>query len=143
MQLLETYKNPFEYKAYSYNIEVSVRPFYADELSDILSNKNVFIYKVKITNNSEHTIQLISRRWHIIEQNGINNVIEGEGVVGKQPIIEPGKNFEYVSQAILYSSEGIMYGEYRCKNLVTQKEFDVTIPPFSLDKDLFGKKQIN
>jgi ApaG protein len=133
MQLLEMFKNPYEYKSQTDGVEVCVRPFYAKELSHPSQNKYVFVYKVKITNYALNSIQLISREWNIVEEDGTKYHIEGEGVIGKQPIIESGSDFEYASQAILYQKSGIMYGIYSCVNMNTLEVIEVKIPAFSLD----------
>ncbi len=128
-------KNPYQYSAVSYDIEVQVRPFYAKEFSDPFLHKYVYMYTVKIFNKSEDVIKLINRKWHIIEEDGSHSSIEGEGVVGQQPIIKA-KNgrFEYTSQAILYTKSGLMYGEYSCKKIEKNNEIiNIKIPAFSLD----------
>lgn len=125
--------NPYEYTALTKGIEVTVRPFYAEELSQPASHKYVYVYKVSIKNNSQSPVKLVSREWHIVEEDGTAYNITGEGVIGKQPVIEIGAAFEYASQAILYSKTGIMYGTYNCINLTNSENIEVSIPAFSLD----------
>lgn len=116
-------------------IEVSVKPFFAEDLSQPSSNKYVFIYKIHIKNSSENKVQLISREWHVIESDGTSYDIEGEGVVGKQPVIDRGEEFEYASQAILFGDNGMMYGNYYFENLEDNSEIKVKIPAFPLEKE--------
>ena len=138
MQLQEEY-NKHEYKSFSNGIEILVKPFYADELSKPYMNRHIFVYKIKIKNNSTNKVQLLRRKWKIVENDGTNYSIEGEGVIGKQPVIESNEEFEYASQAILYADSGIMYGTYSFINLDTNNVMEVEIPAFSLDTYLDDK----
>lgn len=137
-------KNPYQYNAVSYGIEVQVRPFYAKELSDPFSHKYIYMYTVKITNKSEDSVKVVNRKWHIIEEDGTHSVIGGEGVVGQTPILSAKTGmFEYTSQAILYNKSGIMYGEYSCKKIDKNGEIiNIKIPPFSLDSNIDFFKSI-
>ncbi len=132
MQSQETF-NPYNYRQVTQGIEIIVRPFFAKELSDKSNHKYVFIYKIAIKNHSPSSIQLISRKWHIIEKDGTTNSTIGEGVVGQQPIIEVNSEFEYASQAVLYTESGIMYGSYFFTNLSNSESIEAIIPAFSLD----------
>ncbi len=127
---------PYQVVAISSNVEVRVRAFYASELSSDTINSHVFIYKIKISNHSEDDIKLLAREWHVIQEDGFSEVVRGEGVIGKQPIIKSGGLFEYASQAVLFTTSGVMYGTFFCLNLQNWKNLEVTIPAFSLDKDL-------
>ncbi|MDX1924447.1 MAG: Co2+/Mg2+ efflux protein ApaG [Rickettsiaceae bacterium] len=120
----------------SNNIEVSVRPFYAAELSSSSSHSHVYIYKIKIKNHSPDDIKLLSREWNIAQEDGFFEIVRGEGVVGKQPVIKSGGEFEYASQAILFAPSGMMYGSFYCLNLHTWKNIEVKIPAFSLDREV-------
>jgi ApaG protein len=127
------YDNPSLYRSKTEGVEVCVRPFYAKELSQPHNNKYVFVYRIKIINHNINSIQLITREWNIVEEDGTQHYLEGEGVIGQQPIIEPGQNFEYASQAVLFKKSGIMYGFYHCINLRTNEYMEIEIPAFSLD----------
>jgi len=131
--------NSYEYSLQTNDIEISVRPFYADELSSPRQNKYVFIYKIKIRNFSSNAVKLLKRFWNIVDSDGMIYVVEGEGVIGEQPIIKPGQEFEYASQAILFSSSGMMYGKYNFINTNTNDNFDAKIPAFSLDSEDFNE----
>lgn len=128
----EEYKD-FEYSLLTDGIEVNVRPFYAEELSQPSIHKYVFVYKVRIKNFTENKVQLMSREWHIVEGDGTKYNVNGEGVVGKQPILDVNEEFEYASQAILFENNGMMFGSYNFKVIDTNSEMNVKIPPFSLD----------
>ena len=76
---------------------VNVEPTYLEEHSDPYEDSYLWAYKVKIKNNSDETIKLISRHWKIFDSNGSFREVRGKGVVGEQPILEPGEEFEYTS----------------------------------------------
>ena len=92
----------------------------------------LWAYKVIIKNNSEHTVKLISRHWKIFDSNGSYREVKGKGVVGEQPVLEPGQEFEYTSGTPLKTTSGMMHGSYLMQNFEGE-EFEVKIPPFSLD----------
>lgn len=120
------------YKRTTRSIEVTVRPTYLEEQSEPDSSHYVWAYWVRIENHSDKTVQLYNRRWKITDAFGRNQEVEGEGVVGEQPILRPGEAFEYTSGTPLTTPSGIMVGTYE---LGTEdgKRFEVNIPAFSLD----------
>jgi ApaG protein len=92
----------------------------------------VWAYMVEIENAGEHTVQLVSRRWLITDGRGREEVVEGLGVVGEQPILRPGEKHQYTSGCALPTPTGSMVGGYHM--LVDGGEaFDAAIPAFSLD----------
>ncbi len=113
-------------------IKVSVETFYQPEYSRPLDNEFMFAYRVTIENTTEHTIKLISRHWHIVEASGMKREVEGLGVVGKQPVIEPGQQHQYLSGCRLRTSLGKMYGSYLMERQADAKQFTVQIPEFML-----------
>lgn len=119
------------YTATTEGIRITVRPVYMDGQSDVLQHKFVFAYFIRIENNSAATVQLMRRQWFIRHSSGRTEEVEGEGVVGKQPVIRPGEAHEYNSYCILETLEGNMEGTY-----LMQREdgelFRVTIPKFTL-----------
>ncbi len=119
------------YVATTENITVSVRPIYLDGQSDPMSRKFVFAYYVRIVNEGEGEVQLIRRHWFIHDARGDVKEVEGEGVVGKQPLLHPGGSHEYSSFCVLETFEGYMEGTYV---MVRQNgdRFRVTIPRFNL-----------
>ncbi|MDX1916857.1 MAG: Co2+/Mg2+ efflux protein ApaG [Rickettsiaceae bacterium] len=125
----------FQYSSTSGDIIVYAKSFYAAELSNITSHNHVFIYKIKISNRSQDDIKLIAREWTVVQEGGLTDIIRGEGVVGKQPVIKSGKDFEYASQTILFSSSGVMYGKFFCLNLQSWQNISIDIPAFSLDQN--------
>jgi ApaG protein len=113
-------------------VSVTVETFYQPNQSNPVNSEFLFAYRITIENLSTMPIQLISRHWHIVDSNGTEREVEGEGVVGQQPIIQPGENYQYVSAANLRSDIGKMYGTYQMVNLYNKKTFDVSIPEFQL-----------
>ena len=111
---------------------VNVEPTYLEDHSDPSENTYLWAYKVRITNYSQSSVKLISRHWKIFDSNGSHREVKGEGVVGEQPVLEPGDEFEYTSGTPLKTNSGIMSGSYQMQDL-QGKIFDVNIPPFSLD----------
>lgn len=113
------------------HIRVSVRPLYIESESNVLSRKFVFAYFIKIENLGSDTVQLLRRHWFITHDTGKVEEVEGEGVIGKQPVIHPGESHEYNSFCILESLEGFMEGTYLMKRSNNQT-FYITIPRFVL-----------
>jgi ApaG protein len=122
--------NPFFYKE-SNGIRITVRPAYLRDQSEPSARHYVFAYYVRVENISTATAQLVSRRWLIHDSIGEDTEVEGEGVVGEQPVIEPGGVHEYQSFCILKSGEGFMEGHY---NFVRSDSttFRAEIPRFIL-----------
>lgn len=113
-------------------VKVSVETTYQPEYSNPANEHFMFAYKIQIENLGNYSIQLLRRHWVIFDSNGTRREVEGEGVVGLQPIIEPGEHHEYVSGCNLKTDMGTMQGTYQIKRLVDDEIFDVSIPEFSL-----------
>lgn len=113
-------------------IRVSVETEYQEDYSNPAQNHFVFTYQITIENLSDKTIQLLSRHWDIVDLNHPKKEIEGEGVIGKQPIIEPGQVHKYVSGCNLKSGLGKMSGFYTMERLVDGKKFSAKIPQFDM-----------
>ena len=113
------------------DIIVSAKPSYAPERSSPLQSYFLFSYLVEIKNNSNQTITLISRHWHIKDGSGTSEDIFGPGVVGKTPTIKPGGAFSYSSFCPLKTPIGSMEGSYIMVN-EKGEEFSVKIPVFRL-----------
>lgn len=120
------------YKELTDNVEVAVEPEYLDGQMTNTSSSFFWAYHVKISNKNSYPIQLISRYWKILDEKGAKQEIEGEGVVGEKPIIEPDSFYQYTSGAHLNCPSGIMTGYYVMKKN-DGKTFNVKIPAFSLD----------
>ena len=113
-------------------IEVAVRVAYIAQQSDPARDRYVFAYHITIDNQSERSVQLLDRHWVITEQDGSVREMEGEGVVGEQPVLEPGEEHEYNSGAILGCPDGSMQGSY---GMIGEdgETFRITIPRFELN----------
>lgn len=113
------------------NIEVRVKSEYLMEQSSPEDGRYAFAYEITITNNRDHQTQLLNRHWVITDGNQKVQVVEGEGVIGQQPLILPGESFQYSSGAILETAVGSMHGYYEMVDN-EGKLFKATIPPFTL-----------
>lgn len=91
---------------------VQTHPVYMTEQSDPEGRQFVFGYRIVITNQSDQTVQIVARHWVIIDASGNRRDVEGEGVVGQQPTLEPGETFEYASFCPLPTRWGTMEGSY-------------------------------
>ncbi|WP_192821120.1 Co2+/Mg2+ efflux protein ApaG [Rufibacter sp. LB8] len=113
-------------------VTVNVTTNYLPDYSSPAQQHFVFAYKITIENNSEFTVKLLRRHWHIYDSNNEIREVEGEGVVGQQPVLEPGESHQYVSGCNLKTSIGKMAGTFLMERLVDGKQFYVTIPEFTL-----------
>lgn len=111
-------------------VKVSVETEYQPEYSSPSQYHYVFTYRITIENKSENTIQLLRRHWFIHDVNTSVREVEGEGVVGQQPVMEPGQLHKYVSGCNLKSGIGKMRGTYLMERIVDGKKFEVNIPEF-------------
>ena len=121
------------YSDITHNIKVTVIPAYLEEHSSPSENHFVWAYTIELENQGKEPVQLISRYWHITDADGRVQEVRGDGVVGEQPIIHPGKSYQYTSGAALSSPSGIMVGSYQMTVNNGQQMIDVSIPAFSLD----------
>ncbi len=122
-----------DYTETTQGIRVSVRSFYLADQSEPERSHFVWAYRVNIENRGSRTVQLLKRSWRITDALGRTQQVHGEGVVGEQPVLEPGQNFEYTSGTPLSTPSGFMRGAYHMVVTATGEAFDVAIPPFSLD----------
>ncbi len=113
-------------------IQISVETFYQPDQSHPIRSEFLFVYRITIANHSAAPIQLLSRKWIISEGNGIKRIVEGEGVVGKQPVIHPGESYQYVSAAHIRTEIGSMKGHYIMQQLPSQAALLIPIPEFPL-----------
>lgn len=116
----------------SEGIEVSVETFYQPDYSNAVSGEFMFAYRITIENHNSYPVKLHRRHWYIVDSNGTNREVEGEGVVGIQPILSPGERYQYVSGCNLHSEMGKMYGTYDMENLDDKSMFEVNIPVFEM-----------
>lgn len=113
-------------------VKVTVLTEYQPDYSNPVQEHYVFTYKILIENHSEHTVKLLRRHWLIYDSNGSIREVEGEGVVGLQPLLEPGDGHEYVSGCNLRTDIGKMTGTYLMERVLDGKQFSVIIPAFAL-----------
>ncbi len=123
------------------SIEVTVKPTYLDDQSSPSDDHYVWAYRVRIENQGSETVQLRSRYWHITDATGRIQEVRGAGVVGEQPILQPGQSFEYTSGTPLPTPSGIMLGHYEMESERGER-FEIDIPAFSLDSP-YQRKSIN
>ena len=112
-------------------ISISIDTTYLHQESDPENNKFYFLYTVSITNKGNIGAKLLSRHWVIEDANGKVQDVKGEGVVGDQPYINPGDEYQYTSGTVLETSLGTMKGSYQMIN-DSEKYFDAEIPEFIL-----------
>ena len=120
------------YVAVTHDIEVTVEPEYLAERSEPDEDRYFWAYHVTVANHSDVTVQLQTRYWRITDSTGRTEEVRGAGVVGEQPILNPGDSFSYTSGCPLKTSSGIMMGEYQMQG-ADGRRFAVEIPAFSLD----------
>jgi ApaG protein len=113
-------------------VKVSVMTEYQPEYSSPSQAHYVFTYRITIENEGNSTVQLLRRHWFIYDAHGMAREVEGEGVVGQQPILEPGETHAYVSGCNLRSSLGKMGGTYLMERIIDGKQFRVNIPEFTM-----------
>lgn len=120
------------YRAVTRDIEVTVTPKFLADRSAPDKGQFFWAYTIEIANNGRETVQLKTRYWHITDALGRVQEVRGAGVVGEEPVIQPGESFEYTSGVPLQTPSGFMTGRY---GMVTGdgERFDIEIPTFSLD----------
>lgn len=119
------------YVATTEGITVTVRPMYLDSQSDVMSRRFVFGYLIRISNEGPEEVQLLRRHWFIHDSSGRDQEVEGHGVIGEQPVIAPGDDYQYSSFCVLESFEGSMEGTYLMQRPRGER-FKITIPRFDL-----------
>lgn len=119
------------YQAETRGVTIRVAPSFLPEHSDPDEDRWVWAYTIEIENGGGETIQLIDRRWIITDAQGRVEQIEGQGVVGEQPVLQPGDSYQYTSGCPLTTDSGAMVGAY---GMVTEagERFEAAIPAFSL-----------
>jgi len=113
-------------------IKISAEIFYLHNISKPLKNEFLFNYKIVIENLSNNTVKLLRREWKVQDGFGNITVIEGEGVVGKQPVIEPNHAYQYISGCQLNTEIGCMSGTYFMEKILDNDIIEVSIPKFRL-----------
>ncbi len=131
-------KSGILYSKTTHDITVMVESTYLEAQSSPENSQFIWAYRVMIENKGSATLQLCSRLWCITDTNGLTQEIEGEGVIGETPILNPGESFEYTSGTPLTTPGGFMTGHYIMKN-PDGINFTVDIPSFSLDSPYQNK----
>lgn len=116
----------------SEGVQVSVETFYQPDYSNPIQSEFMFAYRITLENHNTFPVKLHRRNWQIFDSNGSNREVEGEGVVGVQPIIQPGESYQYVSGCNLRTEMGKMKGTYQMENLNSKQMFMVDIPAFEM-----------
>ncbi|GAA5265353.1 ApaG protein [Acidiphilium sp. MT5] len=121
------------YVAETAGIRVAVRSFFLADQSRPDQQHFIWAYRVRIENRSNLAVQLLARTWRITDARGAVQIVHGDGVIGEQPVLDPGESFEYTSGTPLKTPSGFMTGHYHMIVADSGEKFDVAIPPFSLD----------
>lgn len=112
-------------------INIKVAPAYMKEQSDPLNNRYVFSYTVTIRNDGDQPARLLTRHWVITDGDGQVQEVQGDGVIGEQPYLQPGEGFQYTSGTFMNTPVGTMHGSYQ---MIADNgdKFDAEIPSFTL-----------
>lgn len=121
----------------SHDISVRVKPVYLEEESSAVAKKHVFAYFITIKNLGSRNVQLLRRHWEIENASGSAHEVDGEGVIGQKPTIEPGEEHTYNSFCVLESYRGSMKGFYTMR-AVEGGKLKVRIPEFRLVSHLLN-----
>jgi ApaG protein len=113
-------------------IKVTVETEYQPAYSSPSQYHYVFTYRITIENQSEYTIQLLRRHWIVADAGFLSREVEGEGIVGQQPVLEPGESHQYVSGCNLKSGIGKMHGTYLMERIMDGTKMQVNIPAFTM-----------
>ena len=124
-------KELFQHAAITEGITVRVAVNFLPEQSRIEAGKWFWVYHIRIENGSDETVQLLTRHWRITDGRGMVNFVDGDGVVGEQPVLKPGQSHDYVSGCPLTTPTGSMEGHYTFIRRDGEK-FAVAIPFFPL-----------
>ncbi|MBV9841230.1 MAG: Co2+/Mg2+ efflux protein ApaG [Sphingomonadaceae bacterium] len=124
-------KSFFPHEATTGDVTVRVSVSYLPEQSDPANGRWFWAYHIRIENDGDQPVQLVSRHWLITDGRGSAQEVRGEGVVGEQPLIGPGDSYDYVSGCPLHTPSGTMEGSYQML-AASGASFDATIPRFAL-----------
>jgi ApaG protein len=134
----DSMKSFFPYAAETRGVIVRVSVNYLAEQSEPLKNKWFWAYHIRIENEGAMAVQLLTRKWIIEDARGVQHLVEGEGVVGDQPVIKPGGSYDYVSGCPLSTSSGTMEGSYQMIG-EDGSRFDIAVPHFELKAPVTAK----
>lgn len=130
--VLEEASTPAPYSKTTHGVAIAVEPFFLESHSVPALGHYVWAYRVRIANRRGGPVKLLTRYWRITDSAGAVQEVFGEGVVGEQPLIQPGDAYEYTSGAPLTTPSGLMSGRYEMETLDGDR-LDIEIPAFSLD----------
>lgn len=116
-------------------VDIGVRVTFRPEYSDPARNYFVFFYRITVTNHNGFEVQLLRRHWDILDSTGIHTRVDGDGVVGVQPVLGPGESFTYESACNLSTGMGRMKGYYEMVRTDLGVTFKAPIPEFKLEVD--------
>ncbi len=116
----------------SEGVKITVETFYQPDHSNPVNHEYMFAYRITIENNNIFPVRLLRRHWFIFDSNSSHREVEGEGVIGVQPSIDPGDKYQYISGCNLNTELGKMHGTYFMENLNNKKNFYVNIPAFEM-----------
>lgn len=116
----------------SEGVEVSVEVFYQNDYSNPMNQDYMFAYRVSVENHNGFAVKLLRRHWFIFDSNGEHREVEGEGVIGIQPVLNPSQQYQYVSGCNLKTEMGKMHGTYLMENQNNKEQFYVNIPAFEM-----------
>lgn len=119
------------YSEVTRDIRVSVKPEFLERESNLDQRVFAFAYTVSIENHGLPTVQLLKRQWRVFSGGALYTEVDGEGVVGVQPVLRTGEGFTYTSWSVIKDSTGTMHGAYSFIS-ETGEIFDVCIPEFDL-----------
>lgn len=120
------------FTAITNGVKITVKTAFQPLYSYAKTSEFVFSYTIKIENLSDFTYQLLRRHWYIFDSIANREEVEGEGVVGQQPVLEPGTSYEYTSGCNLRTPLGKMVGIYQMQRLYDGKFVEVAVPEFTL-----------
>ena len=116
----------------SEGIKISVETFYQPDYSNPANNEFMFAYRINIENTNPFPVKLLRRHWYIHDGGAGVREVEGEGVVGVQPLINPGESYQYISGCNLRTELGKMFGIYQMENIHNGILFNAEIPVFEM-----------
>lgn len=124
------------YETETDGVAIRVTPTFMPQESDVEAGRWFWAYTIEIENRSARLVQLLTRYWRISSASGLTQEVEGDGVVGKQPVIRPGEIHRYTSGVPLDAPSGMMGGHYGMVETSSGRHFNATVPTFALDSPM-------
>lgn len=120
------------------DIKITAQVYYRSDYSEPINEKYIYSYRINIHNLGKHSVQLLRRHWFIMDAFGNIREVEGEGVIGKQPLIDPAEYHQYESWSHLMTAMGKMWGTYLMYDFDRDVYFKAIIPQFELHYPLLS-----